>query len=292
MPAVPSDDAESKRSKPVRSKSPPPAKPEGDAAGASQSSDPSKSAMRSVPRPVRPGQGPAAPAAPAGKRESVMKSVPKPMRRPRPPAEAKSAPPPPRKKRTTSNVEDTAIITPDLVPAADEAPRWGEAPSRRSPDIASPDDEVAQFKKREEHIAARMSAQAKRSQQRVEVDLDVPVIYKFVATGEADEMDRIYEGRLRDVSTGGLQFIGKLDPALTPYPLLAGEDLMGLNLCLPFSERPVKVLGRAVRVEPSQEEPGEYLYGVKLVDPSEGVKTAINSFLITLQIGARKRLQR
>lgn len=149
------------------------------------------------------------------------------------------------------------------------------------------------FKRRQEEnerIAARLKAKARRVHQRVEVRLDVMVVYKFVDREGAADLDRIYQGRMRDISRGGTLFCGTLHPTLTPDSLLTGQYLVGMNLCLPFVERPVKILGEAVRVQPSPQEPAEYLFGVKFLDIADEAEVAINNFLISFQLSGRKRV--
>lgn len=142
-----------------------------------------------------------------------------------------------------------------------------------------------------ERIAARMNQKSRRCQQRVPVPRDTHVYYKLVAQDGAADRTRIYQGKMRDISLSGTQFVGPLDPALNPDLLLEREYLIGMNLCLAFAERQVKVLGQAVHVQPKPDEPGNYLFGIRFIDPSEELQTAIHNFLISLQMGGLKRIR-
>ena len=129
-----------------------------------------------------------------------------------------------------------------------------------------------------------------RDEDRVNVNIDVPVSYRFVAAGNADRFPARYRGKLLDISMGGAQVEGPIAPEVGRDELRGGAVTVEAAFELPFVESPLEIGARVNWIKPAAH-PRAYM-GLRFLEPTDVHRRIIRAFLIGLQSPARKKLRR
>ena len=95
------------------------------------------------------------------------------------------------------------------------------------------------------------------------VPTDLPVRYKFLSAETAFLHEEIFEGRVTDLSGGGLLLLGRIPDLEWKSRLLNGRIVVGLNLDLADGQSPVKALTRVTWAETVEDDENLCLMGLK-----------------------------
>ncbi len=97
----------------------------------------------------------------------------------------------------------------------------------------------------------------------VRVPTDLPVRYKFLSAEPAFIQEEIFEGRVTDLSAGGILLLGRIPDLEWKSRLLNGSIVVGLNLDLADGQPPIKALTRVTWAETVEDDDNLYLMGLK-----------------------------
>ena len=129
-----------------------------------------------------------------------------------------------------------------------------------------------------------------RDEDRVNVNLDVDVQYRFVAPGDPDRFPTGFRGKLLDISMRGAQVEGPIAPEVTRDELKRGKVTVEAVFELPFVERPLEMAVRVNWIKPST--PPRSCIGFRFQNVTAEQKRILQAFLIGLQSPARKKLRK
>lgn len=103
----------------------------------------------------------------------------------------------------------------------------------------------------------------------------IPIRYKFLSSTVKDPaMERICDGTTANISMGGLLLVGPIPRMDWLKDLLLGKINIGLNLVIPTSVYPVKVLTRVAWLEATDEQAINMRIGLRIIDvPADHRKT-------------------
>jgi hypothetical protein len=99
---------------------------------------------------------------------------------------------------------------------------------------------------------------------------------------------RFHQGTVRDISLGGLCFRGALSGDLRRAAERLDELELDIYLCLPFTQKPVHVIGRVVCLVPTSGKPGAHAFGVHFENCPRETTSAITQFLIGYGLMTRR----
>lgn len=117
------------------------------------------------------------------------------------------------------------------------------------------------------------------------------VRYKFLSHLEGFHSDEIFQGRVHNLSKGGVLFSGSL-PGPEWLPRLGqGQIMIGVNIMVPDGLKAVKALASLRWCRPSRD-PGVYDMGVQFEQLEPEHRANLNKFLIGVQIRTRKFTRR
>ena len=104
-----------------------------------------------------------------------------------------------------------------------------------------------------------------RSERRefVRVATDLPVRYKFLSAEPAFLHEEVFEGRVTDLSGGGILLLGRIPDLEWKSRLLNGRIVVGLNLDLADGQPPIKALTRVTWAETVEDDDNLCLIGLK-----------------------------
>lgn len=83
----------------------------------------------------------------------------------------------------------------------------------------------------------------------VRINVSLPVRYKFLSPGASKTVDQIFEGNTSNISAGGMLLVGKIPSSDWLEDLLLQKVILGINVLLPESQEPVKLLARVRWIE-------------------------------------------
>lgn len=129
-----------------------------------------------------------------------------------------------------------------------------------------------------------------RDQDRVNIRERVDVAYRFVAQGRPELSQRVFHGKLVDVSLGGAQLEGVLPEGVTSEELLSEEVMLKAEMALPFVEGPLAVDSNVAWIKPA--ECGGVFFGLDFIDMTEERLKVVRAFLIGLQSPTRTKFRR
>ena len=138
---------------------------------------------------------------------------------------------------------------------------------------------------REQGVGSMQLQLERERREFVRVRAEVSVRYKFLSeTGAGPEFDAVYEGRTCNLSGTGLLLLGAV-PVLSWVPdLLMQKIVVGLNLMLPASSLPLKILGRVAWIETIDEKSKRCNMGVYFREITTQDKDAIFQYIIKSQM--------
>ena len=129
-----------------------------------------------------------------------------------------------------------------------------------------------------------------RDEDRVNVNIDVAVSYRFVARDgtalPAPPQDR-QRGKLLDISMGGAQVEGPVPPEVPRDDLKRGTVTVEAVFELPYVDKPLEVVARVNWMKPSG--PPLSCIGLRFLKPADEQRRIIRAFLIGLQSPARRK---
>ena len=133
---------------------------------------------------------------------------------------------------------------------------------------------------------------------RVNINIDVGVQYRFVAPGDPDQerpgstgrFPTWFRGKLLDISMGGAQVEGPIAPEVGRDDLKRGAVTVEAVFELPFVESPLEVAARVNWIKPST--PPRSCMGFRFHKPTAEQQRIIQAFLIGLQSPTRKKFRR
>lgn len=119
----------------------------------------------------------------------------------------------------------------------------------------------------------------------IRVRQSVRVRYKFLSKSMTEpEFEPIYEGTTENLSGGGLLLLGKVPKSAWLTDLLTHKILIGINLCLPAREDPIKALTKVSWIESADEKSMICKMGLQFRDITTHDKDSVFQFVIRSQI--------
>lgn len=119
----------------------------------------------------------------------------------------------------------------------------------------------------------------------VRIRSELNVRYKFLSQDIKDpNMDKIYEGRVTNISGNGLMISGPIPDTHWVPELLMQRIVIGINFILPNEEEPVKTLTRAAWIETADEKNSLYRLGLKFKEITTKDTDKIFRFIIKNQL--------
>ena len=83
----------------------------------------------------------------------------------------------------------------------------------------------------------------------VRINISLPVRYKFLSPGAQKKSDEMFSGTTTNLSAGGMLLVGKIPSSDWLGDLLLQKVILGINVLLPESQEPLKMLARVRWVE-------------------------------------------
>lgn len=118
----------------------------------------------------------------------------------------------------------------------------------------------------------------------VQINTDIPVRYKFLSKTIELGVDEIFEGTTNCLSGGGCLLQGRI-PSLNWIPaLLMGKIHLGINLLLPSSDLPIKVLCGTGWIEEIPEGSDRCVLGLKFAELDKEMEDQVLKYLIKAQM--------
>jgi c-di-GMP-binding flagellar brake protein YcgR len=119
----------------------------------------------------------------------------------------------------------------------------------------------------------------------IRIRSELNVRYKFLSMGATDpNMDKIYDGRVTNISGNGIMISGPIPDAHWIPELLMQRIVIGINFMLPNEEEPVKTLTRAAWIETADEKASLYRLGLKFKEITTKDTDKIFRFIIKEQL--------
>jgi hypothetical protein len=131
---------------------------------------------------------------------------------------------------------------------------------------------------------------ALRKQDRINVREDVLVEYDFRVPGTGDGQRAVFNGRLVDISLGGLQIEGEVPSDLNPKDLASGPLIVHVRVSMTSVTATLEADARVTWTKPVAE--GVYAMGLRFADEGRDQRNAIRAFLISLQSPTRTKFRR
>ena len=138
---------------------------------------------------------------------------------------------------------------------------------------------------------AEFTTHAIRSDDRVTLRDEFYVLYRYIARRDPHAHLTVYRGKLIDVSMGGAQVEGYMDPEVDRKELLASSVLVRMEIPLPDAKLPLALAAKANWVRhaepagaPEASEPQEYVaMGLSFVDVTPEQRRGLQILLMSLQ---------
>ncbi len=119
----------------------------------------------------------------------------------------------------------------------------------------------------------------------IRLPIAVPVRYKFLSREiRGQDMESIHEGISQNIGAGGLLLRGKLPDPAWLSKLLTRKMLVGINLLLPNSERPVKALCRVSGSSAVDNQQGHVVMGLEFQEITSSDQDTITTYIIKAQM--------
>lgn len=83
----------------------------------------------------------------------------------------------------------------------------------------------------------------------VRINVSLPVRYKFLSPGAGKKSDEVFDGTTTNISGGGMLLVGKIPSNDWLGDLLLQRVILGINVLLPDTEEPIKLLARVRWIE-------------------------------------------
>lgn len=83
----------------------------------------------------------------------------------------------------------------------------------------------------------------------VRINISLPVRYKFLSPGADKKSDDVFNGTTTNLSAGGMLLVGKIPSDDWLGDLLLQRVVLGINVLLPESQEPIKLLARVRWIE-------------------------------------------
>ncbi len=119
----------------------------------------------------------------------------------------------------------------------------------------------------------------------IRIRSELLVRYKFLGSGIPDpNLDKIYQGKVTNISGGGIMILGPIPDARWIPELLMQRMVIGINFSLPNEEEPVKTLTRAAWIETIDENAHLCSMGLKFKEITTKDTDKIFRFIIRNQL--------
>jgi len=119
----------------------------------------------------------------------------------------------------------------------------------------------------------------------IRIRSELNVRYKFLAAIIPDQnLDKIYEGKVTNISGSGIMILGPIPDSRWIPELLMQRMVIGINFMLPNEEEPIKTLTRAAWIETIDENAHICSLGLKFKEITTKDTDKIFRFIIRNQL--------